>query len=49
MSLIKNPINMIRDICDFFAYVSFFNTSLLGLVTSLNLIQIYIFLKVVGM
>ena len=33
----------------FFAYMSFFNTSMLGLVTSSNLIQIYIFWEFVGM
>nr|YP_009869998.1 NADH-plastoquinone oxidoreductase subunit 5 [Mesua ferrea]QJX65473.1 NADH-plastoquinone oxidoreductase subunit 5 [Mesua ferrea]QKJ81939.1 NADH-plastoquinone oxidoreductase subunit 5 [Mesua ferrea]QQK92912.1 NADH dehydrogenase subunit F [Mesua ferrea] len=33
----------------FFAYMSFFNTSMLGLVTSFNLIQIYIFWELVGM
>nr|YP_010732781.1 NADH-plastoquinone oxidoreductase subunit 5 [Exochorda giraldii]WEG91219.1 NADH-plastoquinone oxidoreductase subunit 5 [Exochorda giraldii] len=33
----------------FFAYMSFSNTSMLGLVTSLNLIQIYIFWELVGM
>nr|AKZ22161.1 NADH dehydrogenase subunit 5 [Silene antirrhina] len=33
----------------FFAYMSFFNTSMLGLVTSLNLIQIYICWELVGM
>nr|QBK39375.1 NADH dehydrogenase subunit 5 [Stewartia cordifolia] len=33
----------------FFAYMSFFSTSMLGLVTSSNLIQIYIFWEVVGM
>uniref|UniRef100_K4BQQ6 NADH-Ubiquinone oxidoreductase (complex I) chain 5 N-terminal domain-containing protein n=1 Tax=Solanum lycopersicum TaxID=4081 RepID=K4BQQ6_SOLLC len=32
----------------FFAYMSFFSTSMLGLVTSLNLIQIYIFWELVG-
>nr|YP_009660475.1 NADH dehydrogenase subunit 5 [Duabanga grandiflora]QCS00369.1 NADH dehydrogenase subunit 5 [Duabanga grandiflora] len=32
----------------FFAYLSFFNTSMLGLVTSSNLIQIYIFWELVG-
>nr|WQM57642.1 NADH-plastoquinone oxidoreductase subunit 5 [Fagus japonica] len=32
----------------FFAYMSFFNTSMLGLVTSSNLIQIYIFWELVG-
>ncbi len=32
----------------FFAYMSFFSTSMLGLVTSSNLIQIYIFLELVG-
>nr|YP_010232914.1 NADH dehydrogenase subunit F [Brachystegia eurycoma]QSX27957.1 NADH dehydrogenase subunit F [Brachystegia eurycoma] len=35
--------------CRFFAYMSFFNTSMLGLVTSSNLIQIYIFWEFVGM
>nr|QGT33761.1 NADH-plastoquinone oxidoreductase subunit 5 [Chamaesium novem-jugum] len=33
----------------FFAYMSFFCTSMLGLVTSSNLIQIYIFWELVGM
>nr|YP_009536938.1 NADH-plastoquinone oxidoreductase subunit 5 [Clematis acerifolia]ASA46648.1 NADH-plastoquinone oxidoreductase subunit 5 [Clematis acerifolia]WPS66850.1 NADH-plastoquinone oxidoreductase subunit 5 [Clematis acerifolia] len=33
----------------FFAYISFFNASMLGLVTSSNLIQIYIFWELVGM
>ncbi|YP_004769994.1 NADH-plastoquinone oxidoreductase subunit 5 (chloroplast) [Wolffia australiana] len=33
----------------FFAYLSFFNASMLGLVTSSNLIQIYIFWELVGM
>nr|WFP43751.1 NADH dehydrogenase subunit 5 [Dioscorea collettii] len=33
----------------FFAYMSFFNTSMLGLVTSSNLIQIHIFWELVGM
>nr|YP_009676377.1 NADH-plastoquinone oxidoreductase subunit 5 [Sclerocarya birrea]QDE13250.1 NADH-plastoquinone oxidoreductase subunit 5 [Sclerocarya birrea] len=33
----------------FFAYMTFFNTSMLGLVTSSNLIQIYIFWELVGM
>ncbi|TYH14296.1 hypothetical protein ES288_A06G208600v1 [Gossypium darwinii] len=33
----------------FFAFMSLFNTSMLGLVTSSNLIQIYIFLELVGM
>nr|YP_009562525.1 NADH-plastoquinone oxidoreductase subunit 5 [Alniphyllum pterospermum]QAV57967.1 NADH-plastoquinone oxidoreductase subunit 5 [Alniphyllum pterospermum] len=33
----------------FFAYISFFSTSMLGLVTSSNLIQIYIFWELVGM
>nr|WEV92439.1 NADH-plastoquinone oxidoreductase subunit 5 [Pentasachme caudatum] len=33
----------------FFSYMSFFSTSLLGLVTSSNLIQIYIFWELVGM
>nr|YP_010312680.1 NADH-plastoquinone oxidoreductase subunit 5 [Pellionia scabra]ULF47701.1 NADH-plastoquinone oxidoreductase subunit 5 [Pellionia scabra] len=33
----------------FFAYISFFNTSMLGLVTSSNLIQIYFFWELVGM
>nr|WNR53780.1 NADH-plastoquinone oxidoreductase subunit 5 [Ilex chapaensis] len=32
----------------FFAYMSFFSTSMLGLVTSSNLIQIYIFWELVG-
>nr|QPC55960.1 NADH-plastoquinone oxidoreductase subunit 5 [Paeonia rockii subsp. taibaishanica] len=33
----------------FFAYMSFSNTSMLGLVTSSNLIQVYIFWELVGM
>nr|QBE88287.1 NADH-plastoquinone oxidoreductase subunit 5 [Sarcobatus vermiculatus] len=33
----------------FFAYMSFFNTSMLGLVTSSNLVQIYFFWELVGM
>nr|YP_010143203.1 NADH-plastoquinone oxidoreductase subunit 5 [Salomonia cantoniensis]QQL04324.1 NADH-plastoquinone oxidoreductase subunit 5 [Salomonia cantoniensis] len=33
----------------FFSYLSFFNASMLGLVTSSNLIQIYIFWELVGM
>nr|AMC31052.1 NADH dehydrogenase subunit 5 [Cleomella serrulata] len=33
----------------FFAYMSFFNISMLGLVTSSNLIQVYIFWELVGM
>nr|YP_009570655.1 NADH-plastoquinone oxidoreductase subunit 5 [Frankenia laevis]QBC67594.1 NADH-plastoquinone oxidoreductase subunit 5 [Frankenia laevis] len=33
----------------FFCYMSFFNISMLGLVTSSNLIQIYIFWELVGM
>nr|YP_009517851.1 NADH-plastoquinone oxidoreductase subunit 5 [Pseudostellaria longipedicellata]YP_009541375.1 NADH-plastoquinone oxidoreductase subunit 5 [Pseudostellaria okamotoi]AYD72858.1 NADH-plastoquinone oxidoreductase subunit 5 [Pseudostellaria longipedicellata]AYQ95615.1 NADH-plastoquinone oxidoreductase subunit 5 [Pseudostellaria okamotoi] len=33
----------------FFTYMSFFNMSMLGLVTSSNLIQIYIFWELVGM
>nr|UFP06288.1 NADH-plastoquinone oxidoreductase subunit 5 [Habenaria dentata] len=33
----------------FFAHMSFFNASMLGLVTSSNLIQIYIFWELVGM
>nr|YP_009993736.1 NADH-plastoquinone oxidoreductase subunit 5 [Phaleria macrocarpa]QNO35486.1 NADH-plastoquinone oxidoreductase subunit 5 [Phaleria macrocarpa] len=33
----------------FFAYLSLFNTSMLGLVTSSNLIQIYLFWELVGM
>nr|YP_009972185.1 NADH dehydrogenase subunit F [Kuepferia otophora]QNH70422.1 NADH dehydrogenase subunit F [Kuepferia otophora] len=33
----------------FFTYMSFFGTSMLGLVTSSNLIQIYIFWELVGM
>nr|WDY86057.1 NdhF [Rhinotropis purpusii] len=33
----------------FFAYMGFFNASMLGLVTSSNLIQIYIFWELVGM
>jgi len=33
----------------FFTYLSIFNTSMLGLVTSSNLIQVYIFWELVGM
>nr|QFQ33997.1 NADH-plastoquinone oxidoreductase subunit 5 [Lonicera elisae] len=33
----------------FFAYMSFFSSSMLGLVTSSNLIQIYVFWELVGM
>uniref|UniRef100_UPI0030FEF651 NADH dehydrogenase subunit 5 n=1 Tax=Zippelia begoniifolia TaxID=126646 RepID=UPI0030FEF651 len=33
----------------FYAYLSFFNASMLGLVTSSNLVQIYIFWELVGM
>nr|UDZ59789.1 NADH-plastoquinone oxidoreductase subunit 5 [Echinodorus berteroi] len=35
--------------CRFFSYLSFFNASMLGLVISSNLIQIYIFWELVGM
>nr|AKZ30438.1 NADH dehydrogenase subunit 5 [Goodenia viscida] len=38
-----------RGYLRFFAYMSFFCTSMLGLVTSSNLIQIYIFWELVGM
>uniref|UniRef100_UPI0030FE74A9 NADH-plastoquinone oxidoreductase subunit 5 n=1 Tax=Sabulina tenuifolia TaxID=1155345 RepID=UPI0030FE74A9 len=38
-----------RGYLRFFAYMSFFTTSMLGLVTSSNLIQIYIFWELVGM
>nr|ATG24924.1 NADH dehydrogenase subunit 5 [Lobelia heterophylla subsp. heterophylla] len=38
-----------RGYLRFFAYISFFCTSMLGLVTSSNLIQIYIFWELVGM
>nr|CAB85683.1 NADH dehydrogenase [Wittsteinia vacciniacea] len=38
-----------RGYLRFFAYMSFFSTSMLGLVTSPNLIQIYIFWELVGM
>nr|YP_009580566.1 NADH-plastoquinone oxidoreductase subunit 5 [Anemone raddeana]QBK48207.1 NADH-plastoquinone oxidoreductase subunit 5 [Anemone raddeana] len=38
-----------QDYLKFFAYMSFFNASMLGLVTSSNLIQIYIFWELVGM
>nr|YP_009435104.1 NADH dehydrogenase subunit 5 [Lobelia laxa]ATG25106.1 NADH dehydrogenase subunit 5 [Lobelia laxa] len=38
-----------RGYVRFFAYMSFFSTSMLGLVTSSNLIQIYIFWELVGM
>nr|YP_010158656.1 NAD(P)H-quinone oxidoreductase subunit 5 [Campanula zangezura]QRG30862.1 NAD(P)H-quinone oxidoreductase subunit 5 [Campanula zangezura] len=37
-----------RGYLRFFAYMSFFSTSMLGLVTSSNLIQIYIFWELVG-
>ncbi|KAK4707027.1 hypothetical protein R3W88_033414 [Solanum pinnatisectum] len=33
----------------FFSYMSFFSTSMLGLVTSSNLIQIYMFWELVGL
>nr|YP_009439168.1 NADH-plastoquinone oxidoreductase subunit 5 [Hildaea pallens]ATG82160.1 NADH-plastoquinone oxidoreductase subunit 5 [Hildaea pallens] len=33
----------------FFVYISFFNTSMLGLVTSSNLIEIYFFWELIGM
>nr|YP_009581824.1 NADH-plastoquinone oxidoreductase subunit 5 [Isopyrum manshuricum]QBK50235.1 NADH-plastoquinone oxidoreductase subunit 5 [Isopyrum manshuricum] len=38
-----------RGYLRFFAYLGFFNASMLGLVTSSNLIQIYIFWEFVGM
>nr|UDN41449.1 NADH dehydrogenase ND5 subunit [Abrophyllum ornans]CAB85660.1 NADH dehydrogenase [Abrophyllum ornans] len=38
-----------RGYLRFFAYLSFFSTSMIGLVTSSNLIQIYIFWELVGM
>nr|YP_009435724.1 NADH dehydrogenase subunit 5 [Lobelia thermalis]ATG25726.1 NADH dehydrogenase subunit 5 [Lobelia thermalis] len=38
-----------RGYLRFFAYMSFFSTSMLGLVTSSNLIQIYMFWELVGM
>nr|WRH07684.1 NADH dehydrogenase subunit F [Citropsis articulata]BEV75594.1 NADH dehydrogenase subunit F [Citropsis gilletiana]BEV75685.1 NADH dehydrogenase subunit F [Citropsis schweinfurthii] len=38
-----------RGYLRFFAYMSFFNASMLGLVTSSNFIQIYIFWELVGM
>nr|YP_009114915.1 NADH dehydrogenase subunit 5 [Thalictrum coreanum]AIX03563.1 NADH dehydrogenase subunit 5 [Thalictrum coreanum] len=38
-----------RGYLRFFAYMGFFNASMLGLVTSSNLIQIYIFWELVGM
>nr|YP_009436577.1 NADH dehydrogenase subunit 5 [Cyphia dentariifolia]ATG26853.1 NADH dehydrogenase subunit 5 [Cyphia dentariifolia] len=38
-----------RGYLRFFAYMSFFSTSMLGLVTSSNLLQIYIFWELVGM
>nr|YP_009310565.1 NADH dehydrogenase subunit 5 [Cabomba caroliniana]ANA10729.1 NADH dehydrogenase subunit 5 [Cabomba caroliniana]AUD56534.1 NdhF [Cabomba caroliniana]AYE67854.1 NADH dehydrogenase subunit 5 [Cabomba caroliniana] len=38
-----------RGYLRFFAYMTFFTTSMLGLVTSPNLIQIYIFWELVGM
>nr|UZH94498.1 NADH dehydrogenase subunit F [Tofieldia coccinea var. kondoi] len=37
-----------RGYLRFFAYMSFFNASMLGLVTSSNLVQIYIFWELVG-
>nr|YP_010341396.1 NADH-plastoquinone oxidoreductase subunit 5 [Mukdenia acanthifolia]UNZ93597.1 NADH-plastoquinone oxidoreductase subunit 5 [Mukdenia acanthifolia]UNZ93682.1 NADH-plastoquinone oxidoreductase subunit 5 [Mukdenia acanthifolia]UNZ99838.1 NADH-plastoquinone oxidoreductase subunit 5 [Mukdenia acanthifolia] len=51
MVLIYSDNYMSRDqgYLRFFAYMSFFNTSMLGLVTSSNLIQIYIFWELVGM
>lgn len=38
-----------RGYLRFFAYMSFFSTAMMGLVTSSNLIQIYIFWELVGM
>nr|YP_009437075.1 NADH dehydrogenase subunit 5 [Grammatotheca bergiana]ATG27451.1 NADH dehydrogenase subunit 5 [Grammatotheca bergiana] len=38
-----------RGYLRFFAYMSFFSTSMVGLVTSSNLIQIYMFWELVGM
>nr|YP_010274213.1 NADH dehydrogenase subunit 5 [Cyclocodon lancifolius]YP_010392273.1 NADH-plastoquinone oxidoreductase subunit 5 [Cyclocodon axillaris]UJP67330.1 NADH dehydrogenase subunit 5 [Cyclocodon lancifolius]UPX07882.1 NADH-plastoquinone oxidoreductase subunit 5 [Cyclocodon axillaris] len=38
-----------RGYLRFFSYMSFFSTSMLGLVTSSNLIQIYIFWELVGL
>ena len=38
-----------RGYLRFFVYLNLFNTSMLGLITSSNLIQIYIFWEVVGM
>nr|YP_009776189.1 NADH dehydrogenase subunit 5 [Bacopa monnieri]QJA26514.1 NADH dehydrogenase subunit 5 [Bacopa monnieri] len=51
MVLIYSDNYMIHDqgYLRFFAYMSFFSTSMLGLVTSSNLIQIYIFWELVGM
>ncbi|XP_055810564.1 NAD(P)H-quinone oxidoreductase subunit 5, chloroplastic-like [Solanum dulcamara] len=51
MVLIYNDNYMAHDqgYLRFFAYMSFFITSMLGLVTSLNLIQIYIFWELVGL
>nr|AWI71560.1 NADH dehydrogenase subunit 5 [Alstonia scholaris] len=51
MVLIYSDNYMVHDqaYLRFFAYMSFFSTSMLGLVTSSNLIQIYIFWELVGM
>jgi len=50
MVLIYSDNYMIHDqgYLRFFSYMSFFSTSMLGLVTSSNLIQIYIFWELVG-
>uniref|UniRef100_UPI00315D7EE0 NADH-plastoquinone oxidoreductase subunit 5 n=1 Tax=Plantago cornuti TaxID=197799 RepID=UPI00315D7EE0 len=50
MVLIYSDNYMVHDqgYLRFFAYMSFFSTSMLGLVTSSNLIQIYIFWELVG-
>nr|WBU11177.1 NADH dehydrogenase subunit F [Lavandula stoechas subsp. luisieri] len=51
MVLIYSDNYMVHDqgYLRFFAYMSFFSTSMLGLVTSSNLIQIYFFWELVGM
>ncbi|CAN4095336.1 unnamed protein product [Withania somnifera] len=47
-SIIDNYMAHDQGYLRFFAYMSFFGTSMLGLVTSSNLIQIYIFWELVG-
>ncbi|MDD0136578.1 NAD(P)H-quinone oxidoreductase subunit F, partial [Shigella flexneri] len=49
--LIYSDNNMSHDqgYLRFFAYLTLFNISMLGLVTSSNLIQIYVFWELVGM